>query len=55
LARTGAPKKIDRFLRGMIEHEAAIKVCEQALSYDLKDGTKGGFKGRIDRIRKSAA
>jgi hypothetical protein len=37
------------------EHEAAIKVCEQALSYGLKDGTKGGFEGRIDRIRKSAA
>lgn len=35
------------------EREAAIKVCEQALSHGLRDGTKGGFEGRINRIKKS--
>ena len=34
------------------EYEAAIKVCETALSLGLHDGTKGGFQGRIERITK---
>ena len=34
------------------EFDEAISVCEAALSYGLDDGTKGGFAGRIERIRK---
>ena len=31
---------------------AAVMVCEQAISFGLEDGTKGGFAGRIARLRK---
>jgi len=34
------------------EYEKAIKVCEIAISYKLKDGTKGCYQGRISRIKK---
>jgi hypothetical protein len=34
------------------EYEKAIKVCEMAISYKLDDGTKGGYNGRIERIKK---
>jgi hypothetical protein len=33
--------------------EQAIRVCEQALLWGISDGTKTGYKGRIERIRKS--
>lgn len=32
-------------------HDCAIQVCERALEYGLRDGTKSGFEGRIRRIR----
>lgn len=34
------------------EYEKAIKVCVMAVSYNLDDGTKGGYHGRIKRIKK---
>lgn len=34
------------------EYEKAIKTCEMAISFGLDDGTKGGYQGRIDRIKK---
>lgn len=37
------------------QYEEAIKVCEHALQYDLKDGTKTGYQGRIERIKKLQA
>ncbi len=30
----------------------AIDICESALKFNQEDRTKGGFKGRIDRLRK---
>ncbi len=33
----------------------AVAVCELAMAYGLRDGTKSGFPGRIDRIRKKQA
>lgn len=36
-------------------HDAAIAVCELALSLGLKDGTKAGFNGRIRRLKRSLA
>lgn len=30
----------------------AIAVCESAIHFGLSDGTKGGFQGRIERIKK---
>lgn len=32
--------------------EEAIQVCEFAIELGLTDGTKGGFEGRIKRLRK---
>lgn len=34
------------------EYKKAIEICELALKYDLEDDTKGGFEGRIERIKK---
>jgi len=33
-------------------YKEAIEVCELALENDLLDGTKAGFAGRIERIKK---
>lgn len=32
-------------------YEEAIEVCKIAMQYNLKDGTKGGFEGRITRLK----
>ena len=37
------------------QFESAIRVCEQAIAYGLSDGSKGGFEGRIERIKKQQA
>lgn len=34
------------------EFEKAIEICEIAIKYQLYDGTKSGFDGRIERIIK---
>ena len=34
------------------EYDKAIQVCEKAIEIGLQDGTKSGFQGRIERIRK---
>lgn len=34
------------------EYDKAISVCEIAIKYKLDDGTKSGYKGRIDRLLK---
>lgn len=34
------------------EYEKAIEVCEKAIAFGLNDGTKGGYEGRIERIKK---
>jgi len=34
-------------------HKEAINVCNTALSFDLEDGTKTGFEGRITRLKKN--
>jgi hypothetical protein len=35
--------------------DEAVSVCEKAVQYGLRDGTKGGYPGRIARIRKQAS
>jgi hypothetical protein len=37
------------------EFAEAIEVCKRAIGFGLEDGTKGGFPGRIERIKKKAA
>lgn len=34
------------------DSEAAVAVCRTAIEYDMDDGTKTGFEGRIARIQK---
>lgn len=34
------------------QFDEAIRVCESAIGYGLHDGTKRGYQGRIERIRK---
>lgn len=34
------------------EFERAVEVCQQAMDFGLHDGTKTGFEGRIERIRR---
>jgi len=36
------------------DYDSAVHVCEKALAWGFDDGTKTGFAGRIDRIRKKA-
>jgi hypothetical protein len=34
------------------DFDKAINICKTAISFGLDDGTKGGFKGRIEKIKK---
>lgn len=34
------------------KYDEAIAVCEKAIKFGLSDGTKGDYKGRIERINK---
>jgi len=36
---------------GMIDQ--AIRICELAIKYGVDDNTKGGFEGRLDRLKKN--
>lgn len=36
------------------QFDKAINVCQMAINFGLKDGTKGGFEGRIERIKKKS-
>lgn len=36
------------------DHARAIAVCEEAIGHGLSDGTKGGYQGRIARLRKES-
>ena len=35
-------------------YQEAIDICQLALKYGLRDSTKGGFEGRIAKLRKKA-
>ncbi|MBB1440542.1 hypothetical protein H5202_18065, partial [Shewanella sp. SG41-4] len=47
--------QLSTLLNDVGQFDAAIKVCEQALEYQLTDGTVTGFEGRIKRIEKAKA
>lgn len=34
------------------KYKEAIEVCKKAVDFGLRDGTKSGYKGRIERIKK---
>lgn len=52
LPRVTTFQKYATFLADKGEYEKAIEVCEQAIAHGLHDGTKSGFEGRIERIKK---
>jgi len=54
LPRVGTFQKYATLLMEQGEYSRAVEVCEAALSHGLRDGTKSGFEGRIERIRKKA-
>jgi hypothetical protein len=35
-----------------LKYNEAIEVCKKAINYGLHDNTKGGYEGRINRIKK---
>lgn len=37
------------------EFEKAIEICQLAIKYNLHDNTKGGFEGRVTKLRKKLA
>jgi len=52
LPRVTTFQKYATFLMENKEYEEAIEVCERAIEEGLHDGTKSGFEGRIERIKK---
>ncbi|MBG13797.1 MAG: hypothetical protein CL553_11855 [Alcanivorax sp.] len=52
LPRVTTFQKYATFLTEKGEYEKAIEVCEQAIAHRLHDGTKSGFEGRVQRIKK---
>ncbi|QDE29832.1 MULTISPECIES: hypothetical protein [Shewanella] len=47
--------QLSTLLNDVGQFDDAIKVCQQALEYQLTDGTVTGFEGRIKRIEKAKA
>lgn len=45
-------QRLSTILTEDVNYDKAIAVCKKALSYGLIDGTKGGYEGRIERIKK---
>lgn len=52
LPRIPSFQRLAIIYENMGRYDDAISVCELALRYGLDDGTKGGFKGRIERLQK---
>jgi hypothetical protein len=45
--------QLSTLLNDVGQFDEAVKVCQQALEYQLTDGTVTGFEGRIKRIEKA--
>lgn len=52
LPRVPTFQKYSTVLAEDLEFSDAVEVCEMALRIGLDDGTKSGFRGRIERIKK---
>lgn len=55
LPRVTTFQKYATLLTEQNDFDRAAEVCEIALSLGLRDGTKSGFEGRIERIKRKAA
>lgn len=54
LPRVTTFQKYSTLLTEQNSFDRAVEVCEVAISHGLHDGTKGGFEGRIERIKRKA-
>lgn len=48
-------KRLAIILENERKYEEAIRIAELALSYGLSDGTKGGYEGRIEKLKTKLA
>ncbi|WP_412536989.1 hypothetical protein [Marinobacter sp. MIT932201] len=55
LPRVTTFQKYATLLTEQNNFDRAVEVCDIAISHGLHDGTKGGFEGRIERIKRKAA
>ncbi len=55
LPRVTTFQKYATLLTEQNNFDHAVEVCDVAICYGLHDGTKGGFEGRIERIKRKAA
>lgn len=51
----GAFMQLTTLLNDVEDFDAAIKVCQQAIDYQLDDGTVTGYAGRLARVEKAKA
>jgi hypothetical protein len=51
----GAFMQLTTLLNDEEEFDAALKVCQQAIDYQLDDGTVTGYAGRLARVEKAKA
>jgi hypothetical protein len=51
----GAFMQLSTLLNDVEDFDAAIKVCQQAIDYQLDDGTVTGYAGRLARVEKAKA
>lgn len=42
------------FWRRMRRYDLAMKICSEAIGKGMKDGTKSGFEGRLERLKKES-
>lgn len=54
LPRVTTFQKYSTLLAEQNNFDRAVEVCAVAISHGLHDGTKGGFEGRIERIKRKA-
>ena len=54
LPRVTTFQKYSTLLTEQNNFDRAVEVCEVAISHGLHDGTRGGFEGRIERIKRKA-
>lgn len=52
IARNPSFKILALILEKEKDYKEAIRICELALKYKQDDGTKNGFKGRIEKLNK---
>lgn len=50
--RVHAFKRLAIIYKKQERYKEAIGVCKKAIRYDMRDGTKSGFEGRLERLKR---